>query len=200
MISNSRNRTIPPDLSAFKARINTILARGGPIEGIGVQSRFFSDVPPQRIIDRLDYFSDLELPIVGTEFEIKGETITEENIRVTMMERVLTQYFSHPSVTSIYVYTLLENSKVSSSGVPLERHLVDRSGSLNLRGKLWLFLTKKHWNTNITTQLDRHGRYNLTGFKGEYEARVFSEEGNYETIRFHLDDESHKTLVPLNDE
>ncbi len=200
MISNSRNRTIPPDLSAFKARINTILARGGPIEGIGVQSRFFSDVPPQRIIDRLDYFSDLELPIVGTEFEIKGETITEENIRVTMMERVLTQYFSHPSVTSIYVYTLFENSKVSSSGVPLERHLVDRSGSLNLRGKLWLFLTKKHWNTNITTQLDRHGRYNLTGFKGEYEARVFSEEGNYETIRFHLDDESHKTLVPLNDE
>jgi len=194
MISNSRNRTIPTDLSDFKERINTILARGGPIEGIGVQSRFFSDVPPQRIIDRLDYLSDFELPIVGTEFEIKGETITEENIRVIMMERVLTQYFSHPNVTSIYVYTLFENSKVSSSGVPLERHMVDRSGAPNPRGRLWLFLTKKHWNTDITIQLDRHGRYNLTGFKGEYEARVFSKEGNYETIRFHLDDEGQKTL------
>ena len=195
MISNSRNRTIPTDLSDFKARINTLLARGAPIEGIGFQSRFFSDVPPQRIIDRLEYFSDLGLPIVGTEFEIKGETVTEEDVRVIMMERALTQYFSHPSVTSIYIYTLFENSKVSSSDVPLERHMVDRFGIPNSRGRLWLFLTKQHWNTDITTQLDRHGRYNLTGFKGEYEARVFSEEGNYETIRFYLDDQTQITLA-----
>ena len=97
-------------------------------------------------------------------------------------------------IFSYLFYTLFENSKVSSSGVPLERHMVDRSGAPNPRGRLWLFLTKKHWNTDITIQLDRHGRYNLTGFKGEYEARVFSKEGNYETIRFHLDDEGQKTL------
>lgn len=196
MISNSRNRTVPPDLSAFKTRINTILERGGAVEGIGFQSRFFSDVPPQRIIERLDYFSDFGVPLVGTEFEIKGETITDENVRATMMERALTQYFSHPSVTSIYVYTLFENSKVSANDIPLERHLVDRSGVPNSRGRLWLYLTKQHWHTDISTQLDRQGRYSLTGFKGEYEARIGSEDGIVEVIRFILGDQTQITLSP----
>ena len=39
-------------------------------------------------------------------------------------------------------------------------------GEPNLRGKTWLYLTKKHWTTHVVSQLDRNGQHVLEWLQG----------------------------------
>jgi GH35 family endo-1,4-beta-xylanase len=185
MISDTVSGSPTDKMLSYSAIIDDIIADGGPIEGIGFQSRFGADTSAEDIYNRLQWFAAKypNMPFQATEFEIKGEAgkITDEYQGASIAERALTIYFSHPSVTDIIVWTIVE--KESNN---LNRHIINLDGSPNLRGKIWLYLTKKHWHTQIIGQLSSQGDYLLTGYKGTYKITTYidgeKQQGEFELI------------------
>ncbi len=177
VISDDDTATLITDrIDSFRATADSILAGGGALQALGFQSRFGAMNAADDIYARLEYFSDLGLPIAATEFEIKDDRITDEFDRAVMTERVMTTYFSHPAVTDIVAFTFMQDQGRTDA-----RYLVNLDGEPNLRGKTWLYLTKKHWATHVVTQLDRNGQHVLNGFKGDYRATV-SRDGELDQI------------------
>ena len=154
-------------IDSFRATADSILAGGGALQALGFQSRFGAMNSADDIYARLEHFVDMGLPIAATEFEIKDDLINDELNRALMTERVMTTYFSHSSVTDIMAFTFMQDQGRTDA-----RHLVNLAGEPNLRGKTWLYLTKKYWATHVVSQLDRDGRHELDGFKGDYRATV----------------------------
>ena len=154
-------------IDSFRSSADSILAGGGALQALGFQSRFGAMNAADDIYARLEYFSDLGLPIAATEFEMKDDRITDEFDRAVMTERVMTTYFSHPAVTDIVAFTFMQDQGRTDA-----RHLVNLAGEPNLRGKIWLYLTKKYWATHVVSQLDRNGQHVLNGFRGNYRATV----------------------------
>ncbi|AAZ25853.1 endo-1,4-beta-xylanase [Colwellia psychrerythraea] len=198
IISDSSETVVSDKVAGYKSNVESILAddtlNEGHVEALGFQSRFGSMLSADTIYQRLSYFDDLNLPISATEFEIKDDLITTEIDRAVLTERVMTVYFSKESVSDILVWTFFESSSRSDA-----RHLVDLEGNANLRGKTWLYLVKKHWNTDVTTWLDRQGETQLNGFKGEYTATVSFTNYPDEQVDFSwIDGTKGKTIQLLN--
>ena len=86
------------------------------------------------------------------------DTIGDELEKAGMTERVMTVLFSHRLVNGIYAWTIMSR----------DRAIVEASGRLNLRGKVWMHLMKNRWWTDETLSTDANGTVNLRGFKGDY--------------------------------
>lgn len=196
IISDTNDTVLSSNVVGYKANVESILAddtlNEGHVEALGFQSRFGSMLSAETIYQRLSYFDDLNLPIAATEFEIKDDLITEEVDRAILTERVMTVFFSKENVSDILVWTFFESSSRSDA-----RYLVDLMGNANLRGKTWLYLVKKHWNTDVTTWLDREGKTELSGFKGEYTATVSLENYPDEQVDFSWVDATNGTIIQL---
>lgn len=180
-------------IDSFRATADSILAGGGALQALGFQSRFGAMNAADDIFARLEYFSDLGLPIAATEFEIKDDRITDEFDRAVMTERVMTTYFSHPAVTDIVAFTFMQDQGRTDA-----RHLVNSDGEPNLRGKTWLYLTKKYWATHVVTQLDRNGQHILNGFKGDYRATVSRDGELDQMIDFTLEEGAGNIVIELS--
>lgn len=180
-------------IDSFKSTADSILAGGGALQALGFQSRFGAMNAADDIYARLEYFSDLGLPIAATEFEMKDDRITDEFDRAVMTERVMTTYFSHPAVTDIVAFTFMQDQGRTDA-----RHLVNLDGEPNLRGKTWLYLTKKYWATHVVTQLDRNGQHVLNGFKGDYRATVSRDGELDQVIDFTLEEGAGNIVIELS--
>jgi hypothetical protein len=73
----------------------------------------------------------------------------------------MTVYFSHPVVKGLYVWSLTSGD--IGSGM-----VNNTTFAPTLIGKIWLYLTKKHWHTDRVLTSDESGRVSLRGFKGDY--------------------------------
>lgn len=192
IISDPRPEVISAKVSGFKQNAQAILGDGGPLEALGFQSRYGKMTPAETIYQRLSYFDDLGLPIAATEFEMKDDQITSELERAEMTARVMTTYFSKENVNQIIVWTFFEDTNRAD-----ERHIVNIDGTPNLRGKTWLYMVKKHWNTDISTRADRNGEATLNGFKGRYQATVRFADYPDEVVTFTLGDDTQPLVVRL---
>ncbi|MFQ3226462.1 MAG: hypothetical protein ACI8Z5_002734 [Lentimonas sp.] len=71
--------------------------------------------------------------MTATEFEIRSRIAGELN-QAIMTERVMTVYFSHPSVNGTYGWTLMPSGLEEQPG----RNILGGKGVPHLRGKVWL--------------------------------------------------------------
>ena len=194
VISDDNTTTVITNrVNSFRATADSILANGGALQALGFQSRFGAMNSADDIYDRLEHFSDMGLPIAATEFEMKDDQITDEFDRAVMTERVMTTYFSHSSVTDIMAFTFMQDQGRTDA-----RHLVNLAGEPNLRGKIWLYLTKQYWTTHVVSQLDRNGQHVLDGFKGNYRATVSRDGELDQTIDFTLEEGTGNIVIELN--
>ena len=191
LINENRIISAGPKQEARIARyvdmIANIIARGGPIEGVGVQARFRTDsISPYEVYQRLERLAVLDLPIVATEFEIvdtRPNFSPSDLQRAKMTEAYMTILFSHPKVTGINAWTLLNKlTKVSRHGdrpakTPDDRGLLNWDMTLPLNGKVWLHLIHQRWHSHINQVSDDAGVIILSGFKGTYEVAVTTSRG-----------------------
>ena len=180
-------------IESFRATADSILASGGALQALGFQSRFGAMNSADDIYARLEHFSDMGLPMAATEFEMKDDQITDELNRAVMTERVMTTYFSHSAVTDIIAFTFMQDQGRADA-----RHLVNLAGEPNLRGKIWLYLTKKYWTTHVVSQLDRNGQHVLDGFKGNYRATVSRDGELDQTIDFTFEEGAGNIVIELS--
>ena len=194
VISDDNTTTVITNrVNSFRATADSILANGGALQALGFQSRFGAMNSADDIYARLEYFSDMGLPIAATEFEMKDDKITDEFDRAVMTERVMTTYFSHSAVTDIMAFTFMQDQGRTDA-----RHLVNLAGEPNLRGKIWLYLTKKYWTTHVVSQLDRNGQHVLDGFKGNYRATVSRAGELDQIIDFTFEEGVGNIVIQLN--
>ena len=162
-----KNEIKSENIMKYHANVKELLKNGAPINALGFQSRFKKDLSPEMIYQRLSIFDEFEFPITATEFEMTS-SIGEELDKAKLTEKVMTIYFSHKLVDGIYAWTLFPSSFPDAKG----NEIINPDGTPNLRGKVWLYLTKNRWNTHITVATNDQGTATIRGFKGKYKITV----------------------------
>lgn len=180
----------------YFSRIDQVIADGGPMTGIGFQSRFkYGHIPPETVYARLQEFSTRysSLKLAGTEFEIKdrydantGDVISayDETLRAQMTEEILTTYYSHPNVTGMNAWDFM-NSEVDANDPTTSRALCYYDGTVKLNGLVWYYLHRLRYHTDVTDTTAANGEVTLRGFKGEYDITV-SYDGNDSPATYEL--------------
>jgi GH35 family endo-1,4-beta-xylanase len=170
---NEEEKIISKKIKKYYDNVKALLANGAPISGLGFQTRFGKMIPAELIYKRLCVFDEFNLQIAATEFEIK-KSIKSELDKTLMTERVMTIYFSHSLVNGIYSWTILNNPPKADSKQPQDNNtgLINPDYTPNLRGKMWLYLTKNKWHTNEQLNTQKDGTISLRGFKGTYKVKI----------------------------
>ena len=157
----------------YMTNIDRIIADGGPIDGIGFQSRIkLERRDPQILWDRLKEWGDkYGLQMVGTEFEVVDsnpgdwkEYIYTDLERGEITDEMMTQYFSHPLVSGLTAWNFLHDGTSS---------LIDYDGVPKLNGLVWYYLHRIRYSTDEVSTTDAGGWGTLVhGFKGDYDIVV----------------------------
>lgn len=176
----------------YFSRIDQVIADGGPVDGIGFQSRFkfFEGYSPAAVYARLSEFSSRypDMDFVGTEFEIpdwydyySGALVQayDEMTRAQVTEEILTTYFSHPQVTAMNAWDYM-NPVPDGTANAYSRALCyygDGPGGttgpiVKLNGLVWYYLHRIRYQTDTTVATDAGGLAVIRGFKGDYDLTV----------------------------
>ena len=169
--------------------IRALLATGAPVQGIGLQSHFDEDLtPPARLLEILDRFATLGLPLQGTEHDVN---VYDEQLQADYTRDYLTVMFSHPAVIGIITWGFWE-----------KRHWIPAAAyyradwSLRPAGQVWQNLVRKTWWTDTTAQTGAQGGISLRGFLGDYEIRVRAD-GVEKTVPVKLGKDGAKISIEL---
>jgi GH35 family endo-1,4-beta-xylanase len=145
----------------FEKTLRMLRDKGAPLGGIGMQGHFDSDLtPPERLIEILDRFAKLDLPIEVTEFDV-GIDDTETQADYT--RDFLTAVFSHPRVEGILTWGFWEGRHWRPDAA-----MYANDWTLRPNGRAWLDLVKKQWWTSETGKTGPDGTFTIRGFLGEY--------------------------------
>ncbi len=170
---NSRKAT-------YMNRINRVVSDGGPITGIGFQSRFiYGHIAPATVYSRLDDFATAypNFTLAGTEFEMSnksGYNYTEYE-RAQMTEEILTTYFSHDQVTGLNAWNFMSSDAVNPT------QMAWYNGSVKLNGLAWYYLHRIRYNTDTNATSGIDGSATINGFKGDYDLTVTYNGNDYPT-------------------
>jgi GH35 family endo-1,4-beta-xylanase len=146
----------------YEKTIRFLQAAKAPIGGIGIQGHFDSRLtPPDRLIEVLDRFASLGLPIEVTEFDVN---IDDEDVQAAYTRDFMTALYSHPAVSGILTWGFWEG-----------RHWLPKAAmyrkdwTLKPNGQAWLDVVKS-WQTQATVTTAADGAANaVRGHLGEYE-------------------------------
>jgi GH35 family endo-1,4-beta-xylanase len=163
------------NIEHYQETVEWLLAEGAPLTHLGFQSRFHAPVDPQVIYERLEQFRKYDLPMKATEFEIRDhkDHVFTELERARMTADMMTIWFSHSLVNGIVAWTFFD-----IEGFVDERSDLPRAFSLlyenriKLNGKIWLYLMRNHWHTDVVKKTSPTGTLSLSGFLGDYEVLV----------------------------
>lgn len=166
--------------ATYTERINSVITNGGPITGIGFQSRYkYGHIDPAIVCSRLDDFATFypDMTFSGTEFEIMDGQLTggtnyvySEFTRAQMTEEIMTVYFSHDQVKALNAWSFMS----ATTDIPEEKAaaLAWYDGSVKLNGLVWYYLHRIRYSTDAELASGLDGHTGLRAFKGDYEVTV----------------------------
>ena len=139
-------------------------------------------LPLQGILDTLDVYGSLKIPLHITEFipaskgiytsgEMPG--VTTEESQADWAYRAYTILFSHPAVQAITWWDFANASGGWGAWMgQYGAYMMDMNGrTLPVYDRLYN-LIHKEWNSTTTVALDASGKYQFTGFYGNYTASI----------------------------
>ncbi len=150
--------------NAYYRMIEDLLARGAPVQGIGLQGHFDSATPPERMLEILDRFARLGLPIVITEFDF---ATGDEELQAQFTRDLMTLAFSHPAVTDFLMWGFWEGSHWKPQGAMIRQNWTEKPNY-----RVWRELVFERWQTDARGVTGSNGAFSFRGFKGEYEITV----------------------------
>ncbi|MGB9612170.1 MAG: endo-1,4-beta-xylanase, partial [Bryobacteraceae bacterium] len=150
--------------NAYYSMIRMLQERGAPIEGIGMQGHFSSATPPERMLEILDRFARLGLPIVITEFDFATK---DEELQAQFFRDFLIAAFSHPAVTDFLMWGFWEGSHWKPDGAMIRRDWSEKPAY-----RVWRELVWQRWRTDTAGVTSSAGAFALRGFLGDYEITV----------------------------
>lgn len=152
--------------TGFHKVIEELLAGGAPVQGVGVQGHFSANLtPPDRLMEILDWYTELGLPIKVTEFDINIRD--DAQLQSDYLRDFMTVLFSQPNVEGIIIWGFWEGRHWRP-----EAALYAQDWTLRPHGQVWRDLVFDKWWTNQTMTSDDNGLATVRGFLGDYRITV----------------------------
>ena len=111
----------------------------------------------------------------ATEFEIRDhkDHVFTELERARMTADMMTIWFSHSLVNGIVAWTFFDIEGFVDERLDLPRAFsLLYENRIKLNGKIWLYLMRNHWHTDVVKKTSPTGTLSLSGFLGDYEVLV----------------------------
>jgi uncharacterized protein (TIGR03437 family) len=154
-----------PHINGYYRIIQNILAGGGPIDGIGLQSHFNSNLtPPPRVLELLDQFAAFGKDLQVTEFDVN---VADEQVQADYTRDFLTTCFSHPAIKGFMIWGFWEGAH----WLPVAA-MIRRNWSTKPNYDVWNDLIFKQWWTDVRGATGPDGVYRTRGFLGDYDVEV----------------------------
>lgn len=150
--------------NAYYRMIEMLLGLEAPVEGIGFQGHFDTATPPERMLEILDRFAGLGLPIAITEYDF---ATPDEELQAQFTRDLMILAFSHPAVSDFLMWGFWEGSHWKPLGA-----MIRRDWSEKPMYRVWRELIFERWQTDETGVTPYHGAIYVRGFKGDYEITV----------------------------
>jgi endo-1,4-beta-xylanase len=160
------------DLSRYERQIESLLAQGTPIGGIGLQGHFGGRVDKEHVKRVLDSLSRFELPIKITEFDMKT---LDEDAKAKGLEDLYRVAFEHPSVEGILMWGFWADSHWLSSkrwGIEGYTALWDKDWKPMPAAQAYRNLVFKEWWTDYEGTADEQGICEVPVFLGRHKVKV----------------------------
>ncbi|NBC84524.1 MAG: T9SS type A sorting domain-containing protein [Bacteroidetes bacterium] len=160
----------------FVDYVETYRSLNGPVDGIGMQGHFFTEVPAyEELRSRIDEIRSLNLPVSLTEFDMESNQYDE-------MERILYAVFVDTLTDGFTVWGAWDGMQWRDNA-----SIFYEDWTLKPSGKAWFDLVKGKWWTDTTLITNTSGTVDLNGFKGDYHAAIIYD-GKSLTDTFSLHD------------
>ncbi len=149
----------------FYDNVKFLIDNGAPIDAIGEQGHI-GGTPPgiPKVIERLNYFAGLGLPIQISEFDINSN---DDDLKARYMSDFMTAVYSNPATIGFVQWGFWENMH----WFPIAA-LWNKDWSLRKNGKVFTDLVTKTWWTNFTGKTSTDGVCKVRGFCGNYEVTI----------------------------
>lgn len=159
----------------FFQTVRHLTENDAPVHGIGEQAHI-GGTPPgiPLILERLDRFAALGLPIAITEFDINSN---DDEFKARYLRDFMTAVFSHPSTSGIVQWGFWEGYH----WFPVAA-LFNKDWTLRKHGEVFVELVTKTWRTDADLRTSSEGTSHLRAFCGEYDVTI-SRDGSEVTRR-----------------
>jgi GH35 family endo-1,4-beta-xylanase len=174
----------------FFNTIRFLIEQGAPLDGIGIQSHFTTDLPsPAEIVRTLDRFATFGLPIVSTELSVD---LNDRDLQADYLRDYMTAVFSHPAVDGIMLWGFWSGRHWRP-----EAGLWARDWTIRPHGEAFVNLIHRQWRTRESQETNRRGEAAIRGFRGSYEVRVRLNDGRSRVVVLDLEQEPTSVVVNM---
>jgi endo-1,4-beta-xylanase len=156
------------NVESYEVQIETLLASGVPLGGIGLQAHFgLNDkllLDPRHVQQTLNRFGRFHLPIKITEclFDVGDAHAQAEQLRL-----IFPLYFAHPAVEAVLMWGFWAGSHWRPWAA-----LWDKDWKITPQGEAYRDLVYNRWWTRASGKADKSGVFKTRAFFGEYEITV----------------------------
>lgn len=150
----------------FKRHVDTLLAQGTPLDGLGLQGHMDREFNWLQFKFKLDYLAGSGLPIKITEFDINVDELEltlEEQARY--YSDMMHLAFSHPAMNGFLIWGLTDGWR-DNAGI-YHDDFTPRPAA-----KMMHHLIKEKWHTEERGTSNSDGIFRFHGFKGAYNITV----------------------------
>lgn len=152
-------------INFYYSTIQNILAGGGPIDGIGLQSHFDSNLtPPTRVLELLDQFAAFGKDLEVTEFDIN---VADDQLQADYTRDFLTTCFSHPAIKGFMIWGFWEGAHWLPQAA-----MIRKDWSTKANYAVWKDLIYNQWWTDVQGTTAADGTFRTRGFLGDYSVDV----------------------------
>lgn len=149
----------------FYENVKFLVDSKAAIDGIGEQAHI-GGTPPgiPFVLERLDKFAQLGLPIVITEFDINSD---DDDFKANYLRDFITAIFSHPATTGLLQWGFGAGAHWFPSAA-----LWNKDWSIRANGRAYIDLITNKWHTCFNGVTSDSGDCQVRGFCGKYDITV----------------------------
>ena len=152
-------------INGYARIIQSMLDAGAPIDGIGLQSHFDSNLtPPSRVLELIDQFAAFGKDLQVTEFDV---SVADEQVQADYTRDFLTICFSHPAMKGFMIWGFWEGAHWKPSAA-----MIRRNWSTKPNYDAWNDLIYRQWWTDTRGVTAADGVFRTRAFLGDYDIEV----------------------------
>lgn len=176
----------------YLAMVKTLQTHQAGPDGIGFMGHFTSGslTGMDELTRVYDEFAQLGVPLQLTEFDV--DTGFDELLQADYLRDVLILSFSHPAVEAVNLWGFWEGRHWRPNAA-----LWRKNWDIKPAGQVWLDLIHSQWRTRAKGTSDLKGRFEASGFLGEYTLTV-AHENRRKTHVFALSKNSPMVTITLD--
>ena len=152
-------------INGYAAIIQSMLSSGAPIDGIGLQSHFDSNLTaPSRVLEVIDKFAAFGKDLQVTEFDV---SVADEQVQADYTRDFLTVCFSHPAMKGFMIWGFWEGAHWKPQDA-----MIRLNWSTKPNYDAWNNLIYTQWWTDTSGVTGADGVFRTRGFLGDYDIEV----------------------------